>query len=83
MSGYLLLLFKKNFWPYYTACGMLVPWPGIQPMPPAQEAQILNYWPSREVPPPPYLGHGLAVIFTKRTFLTTQSVIVYLGPCFL
>ena len=31
-------------------CGILVPQPGIKPMPPAVEAQTLNYWTAREVP---------------------------------
>ena len=30
--------------------GILVPQPGIEPQPPALEAQILNHWPTREVP---------------------------------
>ena len=32
------------------ACGILVPWPGIKPMPPAVEARSLNHWTAREVP---------------------------------
>ena len=32
------------------ACGILVPRPGIKPMPPAVEAWSLNHWPTREVP---------------------------------
>ena len=32
------------------ACGILVPQPGIEPMPPALEAQSLNHWSAREVP---------------------------------
>ena len=32
------------------ACGILVPWPGIKPVPPAMEAQSLNHWTDREVP---------------------------------
>ena len=30
--------------------GILVPQPGIKPVPPALEAQGLNHWPTREVP---------------------------------
>ena len=37
------------FWPCY-ACGILVPWPGIEPSPPAAEAWSLNHWTVREVP---------------------------------
>ena len=31
------------------ACGILVPQPGIESMPPAVEAQSLNHWTTREV----------------------------------
>ena len=33
-----------------TACGILAPWPGIEPMPSALAAWSLNHWTSREVP---------------------------------
>ena len=36
----------------HRACGILVPQPGIEPAPPAVEAQSLNHWTAREV-----LGH--------------------------
>ena len=32
------------------ACGILVPQPGIQPIPPAFEVLGLYHWPAREVP---------------------------------
>ena len=38
------------FWPHHAACGILVPQPGIEPVPPAVEAQSLNHWTAREVP---------------------------------
>ena len=44
--------FSKNilfFWPYYMACGILVPQAGIKPMVHAVEAQNLNHWTTREV----------------------------------
>ena len=31
-------------------CGILVPQPGIEPLPPAEEAQRLSHWTTREVP---------------------------------
>ena len=40
VSSNLLLFF---FWPCRTACGILVPWPGIRPMPPAMELLSLNH----------------------------------------
>ena len=33
------------FWPHYAACRILVPWPGIEPMPPELEAQVLTTGP--------------------------------------
>ena len=39
----------------HAACGILIPWPGIEPvqnagMNLAVEVQNLNHWPAREVP---------------------------------
>ena len=47
----LVVLFFFLFWPCCAACRILVPRPGIEPMLPAVEAQILNHWTAREVPP--------------------------------
>ena len=41
------------FWMCYAAFRILVPWPGIKPLPPALRAQSLNHWTAREV------SHGL------------------------
>ena len=38
------------FGPHCSACGILVPRPGIEPVPPAVEARSLNHWTTREVP---------------------------------
>ena len=38
------------FWPGHAFYGMLVPWPGIEPGPPALEAQNPNHWITREFP---------------------------------
>ena len=38
------------FWPCHTACGILVPWSGIEPLSPAVEVQSFNHWTAREVP---------------------------------
>ena len=38
------------FWPCPTACRILVPQPGMEPMPPAVEACSLNHSTTREVP---------------------------------
>ena len=34
----------------HAACGILVPWPGIEPAPPTLEVWHLNHWATREVP---------------------------------
>ena len=39
-----LFFFWGFFGPCFAACGILVPWPGIEPMPPAVEAWSLNRW---------------------------------------
>ena len=45
------VLFVCLFWPWHIACGILVPWPGIEPVPPAVEARSPNHWTTREFPP--------------------------------
>ena len=47
--GLFFPLIKKKFWPYHTACGILVLRPGIEPAPPALEAGSLNQCASGEV----------------------------------
>ena len=37
-------------WPCRAACGILVPRPRIEPLPPVMEAKSLNNWTAREVP---------------------------------
>ena len=38
------------FWPHHAAFGIVVPWPGIKPGPPAVEARSPNHWTAREFP---------------------------------
>ena len=45
-------LFPAFFFDFQVeARGILVPWPGFEPMPAAVEAWSPNHWPTREVPP--------------------------------
>ena len=44
------------FWPHCTAGGILVPRPGIEPVPPAVEAWSPNHWTARELPGDSCLG---------------------------
>ena len=46
------------------ACGILVPQPGIEPVPAAVEARSFNQWPTREVP---------TVFYFKSVLLQTFS----------
>ena len=50
--GYIFPIFNVSvffiFCPKCTACGILVPQPGIEPAPPAWEAQSLNHWTTTE-----------------------------------
>jgi len=39
-----------TFCPRYIASGIFVPWPGIEPMPPALEARSLSHWIAKEDP---------------------------------
>ena len=43
----LVLLLKNFFGP--AVCGILVPWPAIEPMSSALAAQSLNHWTAKEV----------------------------------
>ena len=38
------------FWAHHTACGILVPQPGIEPRPFGMKAQSPNHWTAREFP---------------------------------
>ena len=49
-TGSVFLFVFLIVWPCRMACGILVPRPGIEPMPPALEAWSLNHWTTREVP---------------------------------
>ena len=41
------------------ACRILVPQPGIEPVPPAVEAQSPNHWAAREFPSEPFLRNQI------------------------
>ena len=53
------------FLPHPVVCRILVPQPGIKPMPPAMRAQSLNHWTTREVP---------SVYFEMISLLLSQTV---------
>ena len=49
-----IFYYKSNkvtlFWPRCTTCGILVPRPGIELVPPAVETQRPNHWTARKFP---------------------------------
>ena len=47
---------KKNLWLNCVAYGILVPQPGIEPMPPALKVWSLNHWTAGKVPKSPYFS---------------------------
>ena len=49
-----VIRFLNFFWPCPAARGILVPRPGIEPMPPALGVRNLNHWNAREVPWPDF-----------------------------
>ena len=76
------LFFKKNpfmylffyFWLHHAACGILIPRPGTEPMPPAVEVRSLNHWTTREVPWLPCFHLQAAPLVPARPIP---------GPCFI
>ena len=55
------------FWFFgWEACGILAPWPGIKPAPPALEVQSLNHQTTREVP-------KIHWIFVSMNYLLKQA----------
>ena len=50
LLGDLFIYLFTSYWLHCTTCGILVPRPGIEPMPPALEVQSPKHWTAREVP---------------------------------
>ena len=51
LDAYFFFFCFVLFWLHHAACGILVSPQGIKPEPPAVEAQSLDHWTTREVPP--------------------------------
>ena len=47
------------YWLYFTVCGILVPWPGIEPGSTAVKALSFNHWTTSRFPLPPLLVPAL------------------------
>ena len=67
-----IFIFIFIFWLHSRACGILLPRPGIEPMPPAVEAQILNHWNTRE-------GPGLTISYKTSGFQVFLAIRVCSG----
>ena len=75
------LIFPRLFWLHLEAHGILAPQLGIKPTPPAVEAQILNYWTTREVPQSVFLSSVFIVesrLVCKAPFKPFSSSKAYL-----
>ena len=63
------------------ACGILVPRPGIKPMPPALEAQHLNHWTAREVPQYlviTYSGKESEKVYIQVIYIRIYMYVIYI-----
>ena len=61
---FLLWLVLFFFLPYHEACWILVPQPGVEPVPPAVEAWSLSHWTASRVP------CGWCFLYPKKSLLT-------------
>ena len=66
-------LFYLFIWPLHAACGLLVPWPGIEPKPPAVEARSLNHWAPREFSRRSHFFLPLAVLIRVKDAMAPHS----------
>ena len=68
----LLLLFM--FWFFgIQACGLLAPWPGMEPAPPVLEGEVLTTKPAREVSRHYYLASCYSQCYHRAQFCTDIS----------
>ena len=73
------------FWPCSMACEILVPQPGIEPLPPALEGWSLNHWTTREAPihsfPDSFLIWIIAEYRVEFPVLSSRSLLVIYFIC--
>ena len=62
-------------WQHHSAWGILVPWPGIKPMPPEVEAWSLNHWTAREFPPSALWSQIYFFLFTFFVFFNFYFIL--------
>ena len=54
-----------SFFFFFWQCGIVVPWSGIKPVPPALGVQSLNHWTATEVPIAVFIWERCHLCFTK------------------
>ena len=72
-----MVVFCFSFRPHCAKCGILVPQPGIKPVPPALGVQNLNHWTAREVPI--FRGVFCFVLFFKFILGCLGSSLLHTG----
>ena len=63
-------------WPCQVPCGILVPWPGVEPRPTAVKASSPNLWTTRELPKASFLKWRTHQKNSHLTLITTGKRIV-------
>ena len=48
--AYAFFFLNQVFFFFITSCGILLPWPGMESVPPTMDAENLNHWTAREIP---------------------------------
>ena len=66
-------IFFLTFWSFPMACGILVPQPEIEPIPPALEVQSLNHWTTREVPGPHFWSCQMTELYNYSCCLSDRG----------
>ena len=78
----ILLLFYVLFFLGCKACGMLAPWPGIEPLPPCIGRLILNHWTTREFPWVHFFVHHSSLshflLYSTQMFPSLQVILLIL-----
>ena len=68
------------FWLCSAACGISVPQPGIEPVPPTVEAWRPNHWTAREVPPAPLVYFHFCFYYSRR-LIQKDIAVIYVTEC--
>ena len=71
------LIYLFLYWPCHAASGILVPWLGIESMPPAVEVWSPNHWTARELPIVEFLFYVRAILSLRRKSLYNKYFVTY------